>query len=138
MKKLFGIVSLCSFATALLFCGPALADKAPEAQRDAITQFLQGKLPTDWSVIRVVKDENLLITYLTMPVQKAFELAYQPEDTRDILQKLCPPADQPLWSVLGSSDMALEPVANGKGFFRVRCKSPNKTSSVAAPAAAGG
>ncbi|HEY0525306.1 MAG TPA: hypothetical protein VGD08_18075 [Stellaceae bacterium] len=138
MRKLFGTVSLCSLTAALLFCGPALADKAPQEQQDAITHFLKGKLPTDWSVVHIVKDENLLITYLTMPVQKAFELAYQPEDTRDMLQKLCPPSDQPLWSVLGPSDMALEPVANGKGFFRVRCKSPNKTSSVAAPAAPGG
>jgi hypothetical protein len=137
MRKLFSTVSLCSLAAALLFCGPALADKAPQAQHDAITQFLQGKLPTDWSVIRIVKDENLLITYLTMPVQKAFELAYQPEDTRDLLEKLCPPADQPVWSVLGPSDMALEPVANGKGFFRVRCKSPRKTSTVAVPATGG-
>lgn len=118
---------------ALVLCGLlapieiAHAEGVSEEQKQVINAYITPRLPQAWSVVHITRSDHGIVAYLTMPIAMAFEMAYRPQDTRDILEGLCPHDDGPFWKVLGRSDLDVIPVANGKGFFRVRCKPPGTT-----------
>lgn len=122
MRWAIGILAL-----GLVAAPGARGDEAPgeaasvAVKKAAVVDYLTPKLPSGWSV-HVSQADDTLVAYLMMPINRAFELAYRPEETSNILLGLCPPPDQSVWRDIGSSTrLELEPVAMGKGFVRMPC-----------------
>lgn len=107
---------------------PVLVEANPVAANPAadpttlLTDFLEARMPGDWG-LRVRWREDVLVAFLSPPIDEAFDLFYHPDRQIAVLRGLCPPSDAPVWKALeDGQDIALEPVVIGKGSIRASCR----------------
>lgn len=104
--------------TLLLLAGTAHAE-APEA---LMSERVKAQVPADWMVRSRWRD-RVLVTYLMPPIQTSFDLFYDAAKETDMVGRLCPPAEDPLWEAVGSDvDIAIEPTVMGKSGMRISCR----------------
>lgn len=104
---------------ALMLAAPAWAEETPEA---VMNERVRTQVPEDWQV-RTRWRDRVLITYLMPPIQTSFDLFYDPQRETELVARLCPPADDPLWqSIAPSGDIAIEPTVMGKSGMRISCR----------------
>lgn len=102
---------------------PAVAvDRSFEME---VENSLKGSVPKDWFLRASWRDESLVV-FVSPPVPQSFEIWYDSDRQKTILQDLCQAVPQSIWGKVGEQkDIAMEQVVGGnggKGSWRLSCR----------------
>ena len=90
-----------------------------------VENTLKGSVPKDWFLRASWRDDTLVV-FVSPPVPQSFEIWYDSDRQKTILQDLCKAVPQSIWGKVGDKqDIAMEQVVGGnggKGSWRLSCR----------------
>lgn len=118
MRRLSAIAMLLAIAA-----GPAAAvDRTFEME---VENSLKGSVPKDWFLRASWRDETLVV-FVSPPVPQSFQIWYDSDRQKTMLEDLCEAIPQSIWGKIGGEeDIAMEQVVGGnggKGSWRLSCR----------------
>lgn len=118
MRRISTIAAMLMIAT-----GSAVAlDRAFETE---VENSLKSSVPKNWFLRASWRDETLVV-FVSPPVPQSFEIWYDSDRQKAVLENLCKAIPQTIWyKVGGNKDIAMEQVVGGnggKGSWRLSCR----------------
>jgi len=105
--------------------GPAsvVAQPNPDAAKQELVRQIQPHIPANWS-FRAAWRDSTLVGYVSPPTQEAFDLLYDVNRQKQVLDDLCASLTPAVWELIAADEsIALEPVIGGKtGNVRIECE----------------
>ena len=100
-----------------------VAQPNPDAAKQELVRQIQPHIPANWS-FRAAWRESTLVGYVSPPTQEAFDLLYDVNRQKQVLDDLCARLTPALWELISADEsIALEPVIGGKtGNARIECE----------------
>ena len=107
----------------LIAASPAAAlDRTFET---GVENTLKASVPKDW-FLRASWRDTTLVVFVSPPVPQSFEIWYDSDRQKTVLEDLCKAVPQSIWGeVGGDKDIAMEQVVGGnggKGSWRLSCR----------------
>ena len=114
-----------SWVLASLLLAPVPAGAVDRTFETEVENSLKGSVPKDWFLRASWRDETLVV-FVSPPVPKSFEIWYDADRQKTMLEDLCKAVPKPIWDKIGTDkDIAMEQVVGGnggKGSWRLSCK----------------
>jgi len=100
-----------------------VAQPNPDAAKQELVRQIQPHIPSNWS-FRAAWRESTLVGYVSPPTQEAFDLLYDVNRQKQVLDDLCARLTPAVWELIAADEsIALEPVIGGKtGNVRIECE----------------
>ena len=115
----------CAMIVAMLLVGVLPAYAVDRTFETEVENSLKGSVPNDWFLRASWRDETLVI-FVSPPVPKSFEIWYDAERQKSMMEDLCKAVPQSIWQKIGTAkDIAMEQVVGGnggKGSWRLSCR----------------
>ena len=95
--------------------------QAADAKQELVRQ-IEPHIPSNWS-FRAAWRDSTLVGYVSPPTQEAFDLLYDVNRQKQVLDDLCARLTPAVWELIAPDEsIALEPVIGGKsGDARIEC-----------------
>lgn len=124
LRRLLACLPGLALAMGVAAGSAAAQATAPElaAAKGMLQARLRDNLPAGWQV-RVSQRDQALVGFITPPTAEAFQVIYEPARQLELVRRLCPPMDEPIWAAIGAgSDIAIQPTVLGKTGLRTSCR----------------